>query len=140
LLKQGAANAEVDWQRGTQVTVWMVPTASTSEINAVGSQLKALPACTPASTVTTPTTSPRRRSCSRTRSVRRAHRGPGAHLVALHADAPRRRTVVISEFAVRRRRQGDRPLQEIHTMEETITVLQWVFLAIAVVLLLSAAS
>jgi cell division transport system permease protein len=31
------------------------------------------------------------------------------------------------------------PLQEIHTMEETITVLQWVFLAIAVVLLLSAA-
>ncbi len=25
LLKQGAANAEVEWQRGTQVTVWMQP-------------------------------------------------------------------------------------------------------------------
>jgi cell division transport system permease protein len=31
LLKQGAANAEVDWQRGTQVTVWMKPSSSVSE-------------------------------------------------------------------------------------------------------------
>ena len=30
------------------------------------------------------------------------------------------------------------PVQQIHTMEETITVLQWVFLVVAVVLLLSA--
>ena len=30
LLKQGAANAEAEWQRGTQVTIWMVPTASPS--------------------------------------------------------------------------------------------------------------
>jgi cell division transport system permease protein len=30
------------------------------------------------------------------------------------------------------------PLPEIHTMEETITVLQWVFVAVALVLLLSA--
>ena len=43
LLKQGAANAEAEWQRGTQVTIWMVPTASPSEIAAVGSQLKTLP-------------------------------------------------------------------------------------------------
>ena len=42
LLKQGAAKAEVEWQRGTQVTVWMVPTAPTSEIKAVGAQLATL--------------------------------------------------------------------------------------------------
>ena len=43
LLKQGAAKAEVEWQRGTQVTVWMKPNASPAEINAVGTQLKTLP-------------------------------------------------------------------------------------------------
>jgi cell division transport system permease protein len=43
LLKQSAAQASVLWQQGTRVTVWMQPTASTSEIGGVGSQLKGLP-------------------------------------------------------------------------------------------------
>ena len=141
LLKQGAANAEVDWQRGTQVTVWMVPTASTSEINAVGSQLKALPAV---------------HTC-----VYRNHAYDFAEAKKLLSDAvssaglteaqvptswrctpthPADAQVVISEFAGQAGvDKVTAPLQEIHTMEETITVLQWVFLAIAVVLLLSAA-
>jgi cell division transport system permease protein len=42
LLKQGAAQAEVEWQRGIQVTVWMAPAASTSEVHAVGTELSAL--------------------------------------------------------------------------------------------------
>jgi cell division transport system permease protein len=43
LLKQSAAQASVVWQQGTRVTVWMQPTASSSEISGVGSQLKVLP-------------------------------------------------------------------------------------------------
>jgi cell division transport system permease protein len=43
LLKQSAAQASVVWQQGTRVTVWMQPTASSSEISGVKSQLKSLP-------------------------------------------------------------------------------------------------
>jgi cell division transport system permease protein len=43
LLKQSAAQASVDWQQGTRVTVWLEPTASTTEIATVGNQLKAMP-------------------------------------------------------------------------------------------------
>jgi len=43
LLKQSAAQASVAWQQGTRVTVWMQPTASSSEINGVKSQLADLP-------------------------------------------------------------------------------------------------
>ena len=43
LLKQGRPNAEVEWQRGTQVTVWVNPTASASETKAIGTQLAQLP-------------------------------------------------------------------------------------------------
>jgi len=43
LLKQSAAQASVVWQQGTRVSVWMQPTASTSEISGVRSQLADLP-------------------------------------------------------------------------------------------------
>ena len=43
LLKQSAAQASARWQQGTRVTVWMNPSASTSEINAVQAQLANLP-------------------------------------------------------------------------------------------------
>jgi cell division transport system permease protein len=43
LLKQSAAQASVQWQQGTRVTVWMQPTASTSEIGGIRSQLADLP-------------------------------------------------------------------------------------------------
>jgi cell division transport system permease protein len=36
LLRQGAANATGQWERGTQVTVWMQPNANKQEIHAVG--------------------------------------------------------------------------------------------------------
>src|ERR1039457_3590269 len=35
LLKQSAAQASFQWQQGTRVTVWMQPTASTSEITTI---------------------------------------------------------------------------------------------------------
>jgi cell division transport system permease protein len=43
LLKQGAAQAEAQWQRGTGVTVWMLPNASQTEIGAVRTELASLP-------------------------------------------------------------------------------------------------
>src|ERR1700684_1007891 len=43
LLKQSAAQASVLWQQGTRVTVWMQPTASTSEISSVRTQLADMP-------------------------------------------------------------------------------------------------
>jgi cell division transport system permease protein len=43
LLKQSAAQASVIWQQGTRVTVWMEPTASTTEIDGVRTQLANLP-------------------------------------------------------------------------------------------------
>jgi cell division transport system permease protein len=43
LLKQSAAQASAQWQNGTRVSIWMYPTASTTEINAVRTQLSTLP-------------------------------------------------------------------------------------------------
>ncbi|HEY5111673.1 MAG TPA: permease-like cell division protein FtsX [Acidimicrobiales bacterium] len=43
LLKQSAAQASAQWQQGTRVTVWMQPTASTSEIDDIRGQLANLP-------------------------------------------------------------------------------------------------
>jgi cell division transport system permease protein len=43
LLKQGASNAEVVWQHQTQVTIYMRPSASSSELAAVKTQLAQLP-------------------------------------------------------------------------------------------------
>ncbi|MGA7835513.1 MAG: permease-like cell division protein FtsX [Acidimicrobiales bacterium] len=43
LLKQSAAQASVEWQQGTRVTIWMQPTASLSEISSVNSQLHTMP-------------------------------------------------------------------------------------------------
>lgn len=43
LLKQSAAQASAQWQQGTRVTVWMEPTASTSEVSNIQTQLASLP-------------------------------------------------------------------------------------------------
>jgi len=43
LLKQSAAQASAQWQQGTRVTIWMEPNASQSEIASIKSQLVDLP-------------------------------------------------------------------------------------------------
>lgn len=139
LLKQGAANAEVEWQRGTQVVVWMQPSASSSEISAISTQLKTLPyvhdcvyrdkqydyaearkLLTPAEfSVLKPTNMPTSFRCT--------------------PNQPQDAQVVINRFTGQPGvKDATAPLQQIHAMEETITVLQWVFLIVALVLLLSA--
>ena len=140
LLKQGAANAEVDWQRGTQVTVWMNPTDSPSELNAIKTQLAQLPyvsGCVYRNqqydyleakhlltadewNALTPAITPSSFRCT------------PAHL----ADAQ----LVVDRFGTQPGvKNVSAPIQQIHTEQVTITVLQYVFLFLAVVLLLSAA-
>jgi cell division transport system permease protein len=43
LLKQSAAQASASWQQGTRVTVWLQPTASSGEISTVKSELTQMP-------------------------------------------------------------------------------------------------
>jgi cell division transport system permease protein len=142
LLKQGAAKAEVDWQRGTQVTVWMQPTASTTEVGAVGTQLKTL-------------------SYVRQPCVYRDHQydyneakkldqsviaeagiTPGQIPTSWRCTPtePQDAQAVIARFTGQAGvRNVTAPLAQIHSLEQTITVLQWVFLVVALVLLVSAA-
>ena len=42
LLKQSAAEASINWQAGTRVTVWVDANATPSEISAVGAQIKSM--------------------------------------------------------------------------------------------------
>jgi cell division transport system permease protein len=139
LLKQGAANAEGQWQRGTQVEVWMNASASPSETHAIGNELAQLPYV---------------HGCSywnQLRDYREAQK-----LLALDEfssltpkttpasyrctpNQPQDAQFVVNRFTAQPGvLKVGAPLQAIHTMEETITVLQWVFLAVALVLLLSA--
>jgi cell division transport system permease protein len=139
LLKQGAANAEVEWQRGTQVTVWMKASSSTSEAKAVTNELLQLPYV---------------HSCgyrTQLQDYREAGRLlPASEFSALTASTtpasyrctpnqPQDAQFVVNRFSGQPGvLKVTAPLQQIHTMEETITVLQWVFVAVALVLLLSA--
>jgi cell division transport system permease protein len=142
VLKQGAAQAEVDWQRGTQVTVWMHASATKTEINAIGTQLKSLnyvehpclfrghrydyneavhllgttykqSGVTPAETPTAWRCTPLRLQDA-TAVVKKFRGQPGV-------------TTVVTPKAV------------IHNEEEVIRILQIVFLVVAAVLLVSAA-
>ncbi|MEI8050661.1 MAG: permease-like cell division protein FtsX [Actinomycetes bacterium] len=139
LLKQGAANAEVEWQRGTQVVIWMNPSASGSERDAVATQLKDLryvhgcvfrnhrydfeearKLLTPSTfAVLTPDIVPTSFRCT--------------------PDQPQDAQIVINHFTGQSGvKEVTAPLQQIRAMEQTIKVLQWVFVGVAGVLLLSA--
>jgi cell division transport system permease protein len=141
LLKQGAAKAEVYWQRGTQVTVWMNANASTSEINAVRGQLKTLTYV--------------RQPCvyyDHAAAYRQA-RSIDSSVINLAnvkpSDLPTSfwcTPVVLQDAqSVVQRFKGQpgvyvvtSPVSSIHSEEEVITVLQWVFIVVALVLLISA--
>jgi cell division transport system permease protein len=141
LLRQGASQASSKWERGIEVAVWMAPAASTSEIHAVGAQLAQLPLvfqpCTyrdhqwsynefkdlepsiAASSGLTAAQIPTSWRCVPTTPnnvnvVKQNFHGlPGVQAVTA-------------------------PLASIHTEEKAITIIQWVFLALAAVLLVSA--
>jgi cell division transport system permease protein len=141
LLRQGAANASGQWERGTQVTVWMEPDATPQAIHAVSTQLAQLNYV--------------RQPCvfwDKARNFTEARK-------ILPTDVLQATTVaqmptsywctpvtlsdanqVISAF------KGTpgvlattAPLQQIHTEEKVINVSKWVLLGIAVILIVSAA-
>jgi cell division transport system permease protein len=140
LLKQGAAQAEIVWQRQTQVTVWMQPAASTSELAAIKTQLGQLPFV--------------RQPC--------AYEGKKANYALakklLTPDefsvlsvpgmvtsftctptVPDDATQVISRFSGQPGvRNVTAPVAAIHTQQKAIDILQIVLLVVAVVLLVSA--
>ncbi len=142
LLKQGAARAEAEWQRGTQVMVWMTAKATPNEVSAVGRQLsvlsyvdqpcvfrghaydfqeaKKLVGVVYTESGVTPAETPTSWRCT-----------------PVH---PADSTSVIKKF------EGQAgvlsvtaPLSQIRTEQRVINVLQWVFLLVALVLLVSAA-
>ena len=140
LLKQGAANAEAEWQRGTQVTIWMSSTASVSEIHSVGTQLQTLPyvnSCVyhgkvydyrEARQLLTPAEF----------SVLTLNDMPESYRCT--PNQPQDAQIVVNRFTGQPGVDSvAAPFQQIHSMEQTVTVLQWVFLVVAVVLLTSAA-
>jgi cell division transport system permease protein len=140
LLKQGAANAELEWQRGTQVTVFMNAGASKSETSAVGTQLKQLPYVHSCSYRTKAEDYAEAKKLLTTPVFAALSEGTTPPSFRCTPSQPQDAQTVIDRF---QSQPGVykvvAPIQQIHTMEETITVLQWVFVAVALVLLLSAA-
>jgi cell division transport system permease protein len=139
LLKQGASNAEFEWQRGIQVTVWMKPAATSSEITAVRTELNHLPYVNNCS------------YHSQLADYREARKLlPPAEFSSLTVpimpssfrctpNQPEDAQVVFQRFNnLPGVRDVTAPDAAIHAIEKTITVLQWVFIAVSLVLLLSA--
>jgi cell division transport system permease protein len=139
LLKQGASNATTRWQQGVDVVVFVQPTASAPQYTAIGSELKQLPfvrSCTARSQKwdfaeakqQLPPDLSNALSVSGTPSSWRCHL-----TVASQA------SIIVQQFTGKPGIfEVASPTAQIHTMENVIHVLQWVFLSIAVVLLLSA--
>jgi cell division transport system permease protein len=141
LLRQGAANASGEWERGTEVTVWMEPHATTQEVKAVGTEIsqlsyirqpcaywdkqrnfnearKLLPS--DVFQATTETEMPTSYWCTPAAL-------PDAAQV-VHAFSGTEGVLAVTE-----------PSQQIHTEESVINIFKWVFLVTAFVLIVSAA-
>jgi cell division transport system permease protein len=141
LLRQGAANASGQWERGTKVTVWMAPNANHQEISAVDTQLtqlnyvrqpcvywnkarnfadarKLLPS--DVMQATTESEFPTSYWCTPVTLA------DANLIIKVFKGTPGVQTVTA-------------PIQQIHTEEKVINVLKWVLLGVAVVLIVSAA-
>jgi cell division transport system permease protein len=141
LLRQGAANASGQWERGTQVTVFMQPKADAQEIHAVKTQLAQLNSV--------------RQPCvfwNKARNYADAKRVLPSGIIGVTkvSDFPTSfwcTPVALSDASqVIQTFKGTpgvdavtAPLQQIHTEEKVINVLKWVLLGVAVVLIVSAA-
>ncbi|HEY1466888.1 MAG TPA: permease-like cell division protein FtsX, partial [Acidimicrobiales bacterium] len=139
LLKQGASNATTRWQQGVDVAVFVKAGAPTSQYNAIGTELKQLPfvkSCTA-------------RSQSWDFAEAKQLEPPDLSNALSVSDVPsswRCHLTVASQASIITEQFTGKPgvatvaspTAQIHTMENVIHILQWVFLSIAVVLLLSA--
>jgi cell division transport system permease protein len=142
LLKQGAAQAEGEWQRGTQVTVWMKADASPAEVKAVGTQLKTLPYVNQPCTFRNHTYDYNEAkrllgSIYTEGGVTPAGTPTSWRCIPTH---PQDANQVIAKFSGQAGVLSvTAPLSQIRTEQKVITILQWVFLVVALVLLISAA-
>jgi cell division transport system permease protein len=139
LLKQGASRATVQWQNGVNALVWVNPNASASQANAIHTELMQ---------------SPYIKSCL-FRSQAYDYNEAKVMLPADEVQAttqsdypssfrcvlndPSQAPAVYQEFIGKPGVFNVKyPGQQIKTMQSVIRILQWVFLSVAVVLLLSA--
>jgi cell division transport system permease protein len=141
LLRQGAANASGQWERGTEITVWMSPHANSQEIHAVGTQLTQLNYV--------------RQPCAYWNKARNYADASkllpsdvmqGTSVSAFPTSywcTPVALTDVNQVIATFKGTPGvltvTAPLGQIHTEEKVINVLKWVLLGVAIVLIVSAA-
>ena len=141
LLRQGAANTSGQWERGTQVTVWMAPHANTQEIAAVRTQLAQLNYV--------------RQPCvywNKARNYADAKKLLPSDVIQGTNESAFPTSYWCTPVALSDVNQVIQtfkgtpgvltvtaPLQQIHTEEKVINVLKWVLLGVAVVLIVSAA-
>jgi cell division transport system permease protein len=141
LLRQGAANASGQWERGTQVTVWIQPNADKQEIHAVSTQLAQLNYV--------------RQPCvywDKARNFAEAKKILPSDVTAATNESEFPTSFWCTPVALSDASQVIQtfkgtpgvdtvtaPLQQIHTEEKVINVLKWVLLGVAVVLIVSAA-
>ena len=140
LAKQGATNATLKWQQGVNVIVWVNPSAPQSQIQSIGTEVRQNPLV---------------KSClfrSQAYDYNEARQVDSADEFAATDQSdypssyrcvlvnPSDATALVQQFQGKPGIYGapSSPTAQIRTMENVIHILQWVFLSVAVVLLLSA--
>jgi cell division transport system permease protein len=141
LLRQGASHASASWERQTEVTVWMSPNATKSEVQAVGAQLAQL------SLVEHPCVywSQQRDFNEALQIEGNIIRESGTTVTDIPSSWRCTPAALSSATAVRNDFIGQAgvstvsvPEKQIHTEERAISIIQWIFIILAVVLLGSA--
>jgi cell division transport system permease protein len=140
LLKQGAAQASSNWQRGTQVRVWMEPSATGAEIGAIGTQLRTIPYVRDCVYRNKPQNYAEAKTLLTSDEIEALTVAEMPTYYGCTPSQPQDAKVVINRFQGQPGvRNVTAPLAQIHTEEETVNVLKWTFLGVALVLLISAA-
>ena len=139
LLRQAVSNATVQWQNGVSVVVWVNPGADVAQRNTIDQSLRAVPyvkSCTyrdqaydyaEAKRITAPAFV----------TYLSQSTTPSSYRCVL--DNPAEASAIIAQFHNQPNVKGvSSPAQAIKNMETFVHVSQWVFLILALVLLLSA--
>lgn len=139
LLKQGASKATVQWQNGVQAIVWVAPGAPASQASALGTELSQSPfikSCVQRSQAYDYNEAKQILPADELAATAQSDY-PSSFRCVLHD--PSQAPALAQSFGSKPGVQKvNYPGQQIKTMQTVIHVLQWVFLSVAVVLLLSA--
>jgi cell division transport system permease protein len=140
LLKQGATKATVHWQNGVGVAVWVNGDASPAQFQAIGTQLAQNPlvkSCIARSQAYDFNEARQTVAADEFNATKQSDY-PSSYRCVLQN--PSDATAVVQQFTGKPGIFGtpSSPTAQIRTMESVIHILQWVFLSVAVVLLLSA--